>query len=70
MPGPRVMPWLRSVSSMLSPRDQSPAVLKNAWPANLLPPDFYTIFTVGPPVSFSPRPPETTITTYSALLVS
>src|SRR5215510_1100508 len=70
MPGPLVMFWLRSLSSMLSPRDQSPAVLKNAWPENLLPPDFGRMFMVGPPVSFSPRPPETSIAISSALFVS
>src|SRR5260370_39332974 len=70
MPGPFVMPTLRSASSMLSPRDQSPAVLKNACPENLLPPDLGTRFMVGPPVSFSPRPPDTSIATSSTLFVS
>src|SRR4029450_9531027 len=70
IPGPRVMPLLRRSSSMLSPRDQSPAVLKNAWPENLLPPDLGTRFIVGPPVSFSPSAPETSITASSRLFVS
>src|SRR2546425_11439103 len=70
MPGPFVMPTFRSASSMLSPRDQWAAVLKNAWPENLLPPDLGTRFIVGPPVAFAPRPPATSTDTPSPLPVS
>jgi hypothetical protein len=52
------MPKLRSSSSMFSERDHSPAVLRNAVPRNVFPPERGMMFMVGPPVSFSPRPPE------------
>ena len=55
---------------MLLLRDQSPALLMNAWPEKRLPPPFGTRFIVGPPVSLSPKPPETTTDTSSTLAVS
>src|SRR5678816_959459 len=49
----------------LLPRDQSPAVLRNAVPRNVLPPERGTMFMIGPPVSVSPRPPPTRTATSS-----
>src|SRR5437667_2617483 len=70
MPGVCVRPMLRRSSVRLSPRDQLPASLKNAIPANELPPDFGTRFITGPPVSLSPRPPLTVMATSSEFGVS
>src|SRR5919201_4301873 len=40
------------------------------WPLNVLPPDFGTMLSVGPPTSASPRPPDVVVTTSCALLMS
>ena len=55
---------------MLLLRDQSPALLMNAWPENRLPPPFGTRFITGPPMSLSPMPPATTTDTSSTFTVS
>ena len=54
----------------LLPRDQSPALLKNAEPRNWLPPERGTRFIIGPPMSDSPRPPATDTETSSTLIES
>ena len=43
---------------MLLPCDHSPAVLKKPWPEKVLPPVFGMKLTVAPPISVSPRPPD------------
>src|SRR5690349_16482441 len=60
---------LRSLVMLLL-LDHSPAVLRNALPEMLLPPDFGTMFMIGPPMSLSPSPPPTVMATSSALTVS
>ena len=70
MPGVCVRPIVRRSSVRLSPRDQLPALLKNAIPEKALPPDFGTRFITGPPISLSPSPAPTVIATSSAFGVS
>src|SRR5262249_3794851 len=70
MPGVCVRPISRRPCVRLSPRDQLPALLKNAMPANVLPPDFGTRFMTGPPISLSPSPPPTVMATSSEFGVS
>src|SRR4030095_9665252 len=70
MPGGSTMPTARRPSSTLLPLDHSPALLKNPCPVNTLPPDFGTRFIVGPPMSDSPSPPDTTTATSSTLTES
>src|SRR5689334_414556 len=70
MPGVWVSPIARRSSVRLSPRDQLPALLKNAMPPNELPPDFGTRFMTGPPISLSPRPAPTVMATSSEFGVS
>src|SRR5262249_6115667 len=65
-----VRPMARSASSMLLPVDHLPALLTNGWPGGRLPPGRGPMFRVGPPVWFSPRPPETSTAPSSTLLVS
>ena len=60
--------WISSVR--LLPLDHSPALLKNAVPANMLPPERGTMFMIGPPMSLSPRPPPTVMAISSAFTVS
>ena len=60
--------WISSVR--LLPLDHSPAVLKNAVPEKVLPPERGMMFITGPPMSLSPRPPPTVTATSSALTVS
>src|SRR6266853_811944 len=60
--------WSSAVK--LLPRDQLPASLKNAVPANVLPPDFGTRFIAGPPRSLSPSPPPTVMATSCEFAVS
>src|SRR4029453_19360067 len=61
--GPRVIGTgrLRNSSSTLSALDQLPAWFQNAVPRKVLLPDGATRLTLGPPVSDSPRPPESRI---------
>ena len=54
----------------LLPLDQLPDPLTKPVPANLLPPDFGTMFITGPPISLSPRPPPTVMATSCELTVS
>ena len=70
MPGVSLRPTARSSSVRLLPRDQSPALLKNAWPRNSFPPERGTRFITGPPMSDSPRPPATATATSSTLTES
>ena len=46
---------------MLLPCDHWPALLKKPLPENVLPPVFGTKLTVAPPISVSPRPPDSVI---------
>ena len=46
---------------MLLPCDHSPAVLKKQLPENVLPPVFGMMLCCAPPISASPRPPESVI---------
>ena len=70
MPGGSTMPTARRLSSRLLPLDHSPALLTNAWPRNVLPPERGTRFIVGPPMSDSPSPPDTTTATSSTFTES
>jgi hypothetical protein len=54
----------------LLPRDQSPALLMNACPRKLFPPERGTRFMIGPPISDSPRPPATATEISSTLTES
>src|SRR5262245_61367222 len=63
MPGVCVRPMARRSSFRLFPRDHLPASLMNAVPRNEVPRDFGPGLVPGPPMSLSPSPPPTVITT-------